>query len=249
MFKNRINPVTDTSQRAYHLSANERHRVEQGCTDAMEGVSNAANSDADSRRNEELAASSANSANDGVPSSSKNVSNAEGDGGDDSNNNTSKVDSPATVSNALPAIFTGTLKINTREGYTQVLEVSFQPRIDADASNPSWIENVVTMERINVSSSRMTVPAADSQSNMARDGLDPQFIAELTTVTIGVSGGSCIGPRDFFPKHSEFFERRVVSNGSQWEVAVEGSAAPKGGIKYQRKVGVSDEMSKESVGL
>src|SRR5205809_572359 len=54
-------PVIDISQHAYQLSANERpRRGEQGCTDDTGGASNAANSGADSRRNEESATSSAN---------------------------------------------------------------------------------------------------------------------------------------------------------------------------------------------
>src|SRR5436305_13185424 len=105
------------------------------------------------------------------------------------------------------------------------------------------------MDRITINANRMKVQDGDPQTNMTRDGLDPFFVTERTTITVGVSGGTCEGPLDFVPKESEFYERRVVSKSVQWEAACEGSATPKGSIKYQQRSQHSEEMTPITIGL
>src|SRR5947207_6318998 len=51
------------------------------------------------------------------------------------------------------------------------------------------------------------------------------------------------------PKESDFYERRILSNRFQLEVAVEGSVAPKGRLKYQRGNESSEEMIARTIGL
>jgi hypothetical protein len=77
------------------------------------------------------------------------------------------------------------------------------------------------MEHVAVKANRMKVPDTGSQTNMTQDALDPFFVIEQATITVGVSGGTYDGPRDFVPKESEFYERRTISRHVQWEAAFE----------------------------
>ena len=82
-----------------------------------------------------------------------------------------------------------------------------------------------------------------------QEGLSPYFATETTTITVGVAGGRCIGPRKYTPTESDFLERSIISRRSQWEASFEGSAIPKGSAKYTRGNATSDEMIPISIGL
>jgi hypothetical protein len=84
---------------------------------------------------------------------------------------------------------------------------------------------------------------------MDREGLAAEFVTENTTISVGVSGGHCFGPRDYSPKESEFIERRIVSRGHRLEAAVQGSVTPTVSARYSQGGGTSVEMIPSTVGL
>jgi hypothetical protein len=151
-----------------------------------------------------------------------------------------------------PATFIGTVYIQTSEGLKQTLQVAFEPVISAQTSSLTRVENIISMERVSVTASRIPVLRNNPQvmlSNMERDGLPPFFTVDSITITVGVSGGDCFGPYDYYPKQDDFLKRRGVKRNHQWEIAIEGSARPKGNVMYNQGAETTQEMTTNTVGL
>lgn len=144
----------------------------------------------------------------------------------------------------------GRVNLKTREGFQQTLEVAFEPVISAQTGSYSVVETRICLESMNVIASRMSNVKSPSFSSSAQeDGLPPYFASEITTISVGASGGACIGPRKYSPKQSDFLERRTISCRSQWEAAFEGAMLPKGSVKYSHGVGISNELIPTTIGL
>lgn len=170
---------------------------------------------------------SISSGNGNMGSSGENCGTDEADGRETAVTRESALPSISKSAAHFPAIFMGRLNFKTREGYQQVLEIRFEPNISAQCGALQRVQNTISMERVNVTATRVSVPRSERpETNKEEEGLDPYFVTETITITTGVSGGVCIGPDNYEPKEIDFYGARTVARRYQVEASVRYRVAP-----------------------
>ena len=161
------------------------------------------------------------------------------------------------LSNFDRAIFIGRLNLKTCEGYQQALEIKFEPRITANASDLQQVTNTILMEFARVTATRTTISDANASPadrksrhvNVEEEGHEPHYVTEAVTITVGASGGNPSEPDNFEPRQEYFVEKRRVLSQFQILAALEASAAPKGTLTYMRGGSFAEDMIPITIGL
>ena len=165
---------------------------------------------------------------------------------------------PGKLSRFDRAIFIGRLNLKTCDGYQQALEIKFEPRITANASDLQQVTNIILMEFTRVTATRTTIlqnanasPANrnSQQVNMEEEGYEPLYVTEAVTITVGASGGKPCEPDNFEPREEYFVQKRTASSQFQILASLMASSAPKGTLTYMRGGGFAQDMIPITVGL
>jgi len=153
-----------------------------------------------------------------------------------------------------PATFIGRLDIETPGGYTQRLEVVFEPVVVADTDRLSRVENTMRMNRVNVRAHNMTAPA-NLAKEINKGQLDPYFVNEITTITVGAPCASdregVEGPIEVSPIEDDFIAYRTASKQTTKGAVVEAGYPSAGKVSwsYNQASGISEVLTARSVGL
>lgn len=161
---------------------------------------------------------------------------------------------PESGSNKPKAVrFIGQLNVTTPAGYSQLLEIEFEPSIAAETHETSQTENTIRMDRVRVTAFKMMAPKtlSDTISKSKIENLMPYFVNEATTITVGGSGGRFYGPRNFKPTADNFYASRTISVNRGWGIGGQATYPSSGGLgaNYNRSSGVSDSMIARSIGF
>lgn len=156
------------------------------------------------------------------------------------------------ASREVPATFIGRLHIGTPAGYRQQLQVGFEPSVIADVEPLCRVENTISMNTINVRANKMTAPA-NSRKAKDKGDLDPYFVNEATTITVGAScdHDGVEGPIDESPNVDDFVTSRTASKqttkGGNLQIGY--PLAGQGAASYSRTTGISETLVGRSIGL
>jgi len=156
------------------------------------------------------------------------------------------------TSRKVPATFIGLLDIETPAGYTQRLQIDFEPVVMADTNPLSRVENTMQMNTVNVRAHKMTAPA-NLAKEINKGQLDPYFVNKITTITVGAAcdHDGVWGPIEVSPIEDDFIASRTATKQTTKGATVEAGypAAGKFSWSYNQASGISDVLTARSVGL
>jgi hypothetical protein len=156
------------------------------------------------------------------------------------------------TSREVPATFIGRLDIETPAGYTQRLQVDFEPVVIADTNPLSRVENTMRMNTVNVRAHKMTAPATATKGK-DKSELDPYFVNEITTITVGAAceHDGVEGPIEVSPIENDFITGRTASNQTTKGGSVTVGYPLIGKLLWfwRRTDGMSEALTARTIGL